>query len=79
MQDRHRQSILSPVPDPPAPDLSEQDAEMAALEELVELCERHLSRLPDASEWKPAFARLELAASRSLGRPPLQLVRHLTG
>lgn len=55
-------------------------AQAEALEDLLAVLDRHLSRPEFAScDWHPAFQRMSLAASRSLGRPPLQLLQRLTG
>jgi hypothetical protein len=77
MQDskQHRQSpILSLVAEDAA-----VDAEQNALEELVVLLDRHISRLPASSEWRVAFVKMNLAASRSLSQQPLRLLQHQSG
>lgn len=74
MQDGHRQDPMLFVVRSAAAETDEQ-IEREALEDLQEVLERHLSRLPTSSEWRPAFVRMQVAASQSLGQPPLQLVQ----
>ena len=77
MQHHHQRPILSVVS--VDDNTTDEDLEREALEDLREVLERHLSRLPASSEWRPAFARMHLAAGRSLSQRPLRLAQPLTG
>lgn len=73
MQDGHRQSPLLRVASGPTL-IDADDAVRGALEDLQDVLERHLSHLPSC-EWRDAFVKMNLAASRSLGQPPLRLLQ----
>ena len=75
---RHQQHPLLSVVISPEPQ-NDSDAEREALEELQAVLDRHLSRLPASSEWRPAFVKMSLAASRSLERQPLRLLQRQLG
>lgn len=71
----HRQQPLVALVALDGQAMSVEELEREALEDLQEVLHRHLSRLPASSEWRVAFVRMELAAARSLGRPPLRLAQ----
>lgn len=54
---------------------SVEELETEAVEELRELAERQLSRLPASSSWHRAFQRMHSASLLSLERHPLRLVQ----
>lgn len=76
MQDHRQQPLLSIVAGEAVRD---EDVEREALEDLSEVLERHLSRLPAASSWRAAFAQMHLACRRSLGQQSLELLRRPRG